>query len=146
MTNLIQLQEKVQGMLDGEKKRRETAYKLIDQLQEILIPVAEDIWGTGEADEVDHMIWVRNKNKEGQNKATDFYFRYVIHETQTRDEYPGFYSADFNYPIWGVELKELKGSNFWNGMRCVINWIPVLLETIKKRNESREQLLKLVNF
>ena len=47
--SLENLQQKVQSMLDGEKKRRETAIKFTNVLHDILIDVAEDIWGSGES-------------------------------------------------------------------------------------------------
>jgi len=45
--DLQQLSEKVQAMLDGEKKRREVALEFVQRLQDILEPVAKDIWGDG---------------------------------------------------------------------------------------------------
>ena len=142
--SLENLQVKVQSMLDGEKKRRETAIQFTNVLHDILIDVAEDIWGSGESNYFDGTATVRIKDKEGKNKPTDFYFRYEKHVTERKDEDTGFYySAE--YPLWGTEIKDLKGADFWNAVRCIINWVPVLVEIIDNRNNSRDQLLSLVN-
>lgn len=147
MTNLIILQEKVQGMLEGERKRRETAIKFLNELQEILEPVVETVWGVGETKDVEGATWIRNK-KDRQNKNTGFYFRYNIHYGDNRKEHVGFYEVDNMYgmPAWGNDVTDLKGADFWNAIRCVVNWIPVLIETIDNRNESRDRLMTLVNI
>jgi len=41
--NLQELSERVQAMLDGEKKRREVALEFVQKLQNILEPVAPDL-------------------------------------------------------------------------------------------------------
>jgi hypothetical protein len=150
MTNLVTLQEKVQAMLDGEKKRREKAFKFLDELQNILEEVAEDIWGTGDHREYKGSVWVRNK-KNDKNEATEFYFRYIEYEGSNRYECNGFLKSGYDcsvyeYPLWGEKIKDLKGSNFWNAIRCIIGWIPILIETIDNRSDSRNKLIGLVNF
>ena len=52
--SLENLQVKVQSMLDGEKKRREVAIQFTNILHNILIDVAEDIWGNGESNYFDN--------------------------------------------------------------------------------------------
>lgn len=149
MTNLVVLQEKVQAMLDGEKKRREKALKFLDEFQAILEEVAEDIWGTGNS-EYKGTVWVRNK-KNDKNEVTNFYFRFIEHEGNNRYECNGFFESGYDcsgyeYPLWGEEIKDLKGSNFWNAIRCIMDWIPVLIEVIDNRSESRNKLINLVNI
>ena len=148
MTNqkvsLENLQVKVQSMLDGEKKRREVALKFTNVLHNILIDVAENIWGSGESNYFDGTATVRIKDKEGKNKPTDFYFRFNKHITEHKDEDTGFYYS-FEYPLWGTDIVNLKGADFWNAIRCIINCVPVLVEIIDNRDNSRDQLLSLVN-
>jgi hypothetical protein len=48
MKNFQELEEKVQKMMDGERKRRDIALKFVQSLQELLLPVALDLWGAGE--------------------------------------------------------------------------------------------------
>ena len=145
--SLENLQSKVQSMLDGEKKRREVAIKFTNVLHDILIDVAEDIWGSGENREIDGTSTIRNKDKESKNKPTNCYFRYEKHIGERKDENTGFYLIDGMYglPLWGTEIADLKGADFWNAIRCIINWVPVLVEIIDNRNSSRDQLLSLVN-
>lgn len=148
MTNLVQLQEKVEAMIQGEKKRRETALKFLEQLQKILKPVAEDIWGEGEGREIKDIAWIRNK-KDGKNIATNYYFRYdSFTNNNERNEWEGIYKADLDYciPVWGTEVEELRGKDFWNAIRCIIEWIPILIETLDNRNNSRDQLISLINI
>ena len=92
----------------------------------------------------DNTATVRNKDKDNKNKPTDFYFRYEKHITERKDEDTGFYYS-IEYPLWGTTIEDLKGADFWNAIRCIINWVPVLVEIIDNRNNSRDQLLSLVN-
>lgn len=147
MTNLVTLQDKVTAMLEGEKKRREIALKFISELQEILEPVAETVWGSGEVEESGKAAWIRNKI-EGQNKKTGYYFRYGTYSGSNNKEYIGFYEINSMYglPLWGNDLTDLKGADFWNAIRSIVNWISVLIETIDNRNNSRDKLISLVNI
>jgi len=147
MTNLVDLQDKIQKMLNGEKKRKEVALNFLKEFENILEEVAESVWGSGECEDYIYTTWVRNK-KSGQNKATDYYYRYKIWEAEEEeeDEYPGFYKSESGYTTWGKQVEDLKGGDFWDAMRCIIEWIPVLVEIIDGRNESRNQLLGLINI
>lgn len=150
MTNLVVLQEKVQMMLDGEKKRREIACKFLNELESILLDVAEDIWGTGDNAEFSGSVWVRTK-KDNKNIATSIYFRFIEYEGERQDEDTGFYESDafvggYEYPLWGKDIKEMNGSDFWNAIRIIIEWVTILIETIDNRNESRDKLISLVNI
>ncbi len=144
MTNLTVLQEKIEKMLDGEKKRREVALKFIEEFQSILQNVAETTWGNGDSEEFMYTAWVKNK-ENGKNQRTDYYFRYKLWEGSNTKEYSGFYKTKSGYSVWGTEVVDLKGADFWDFVRCVINWIPILIEIIERRNESRDQLLGLLN-
>jgi hypothetical protein len=57
------LQEKVQSMLDGETKRRETALQFITEVTEILLPVAKDIWGKGNSELSPNVVWINREEK-----------------------------------------------------------------------------------
>jgi len=135
MSNLQTLEEKVQSMLDGERKRREVGIEFIDKVTEILGKVASDIWGTRESWEFENTIWVTKIDKEGKKKATDIYFRW--------EENTGFYHA-IEYPIHGTEISELRGADLWYAIQVIKDWIPQVIEAIDKREESRQQLLDLL--
>lgn len=139
------LQEKVEKMLEGEKKRREIALKFLDELQEIIYPVAETIWGEEGDGEYyipnsTYCVWVRNfDEKKQKNIATCVYFDYGYDSKEfyhTREEFPGN----------GSPVKYLKGIEFWHCIQQIINWIPVVIKAMEKRELNRENLLKKINI
>jgi hypothetical protein len=144
-TNLVDLQDKIQKMLNGEKKRREIAGEFLNEFKNILQEeVAETIWGSEDSD-VGCVVWVRNK-VQGAYQKTDYYYRYDTWEGVNSNECSGFYKEDnTGSPVWGTEIIDLKGADFWAAMRCIIGWVEVLVEIIDGRNESRDKLIGLVN-
>jgi hypothetical protein len=138
------LQEKVQGMLEGETKRRETALKFVNEISEILQPIAKDIWGEG-AEPHTNIVWLSRKEKD-KREYTDFYFRYDEHKTRDGWEYNGFYYDPNSSGVWGKDIIDLRGTEFWVAIRTIIEWIPYIAELIDSRSESREQLLAKINL
>lgn len=139
------LKEKVQAMLDGEKKRREIALKWLSEVEEILLPVAEDIWGNGDTWAGGMFTGTRSltkKNKDGNIKETEIYFRFKNFEGTNDIEYTGFYDgSECEMNTWGKLIEDLRGKEFWYAIQIIIDWIPQVIEIMDKRQISREQLL-----
>jgi len=100
--NLQELSERVQAMLDGEKKRREVALEFVQKLQNILEPVAPDLWGDG-CERCDAVYVWRVRQDNLKREYTDIYFRYGYHYGQTRDESPGFYDGEMSGGLTGAD-------------------------------------------
>lgn len=136
------LQEKVQSMLDGERKRREIALKWLEEVTNIIETVGSDIWGTGVTyggDLYTYTTDILKIDKEGKKREAGIYFRYE----DLHGEYAGFYKeAEFN--ISGTPIEDLRGKNFWYAIQCIIEWIPQVLEAMEKRQLSRDQLLEKI--
>lgn len=138
MNKLVELEEKVQKMMDGERKRRDIALKFVQSLQELLLPVAPDLWGTGGAG-------------EENAKFVEFgriYFRYKDIYKSGNSEDVGFYIVNQKYPefaIWGTRIEDLRGNQFWKNIKCIIDWIPELTKSIKFKEETREKILDLLS-
>jgi len=144
--NILDLQNSVQLMIDGEQKRRDRALKFIEKLQEILETVARDIWGNGENDMTDGIVYI-TRIKNDKKEKTEIYFRYLNHNFDNRTEYHGFYDDQYSgYPFNGKEIEKLRGKDFWYAIQIIIDWIPIVNNMIDKRNQSREELLQKINF
>lgn len=141
--NLEMLENKVQSMLDGEKKRREVGIEFINKVAEIMEDVATDIWGTGSNCEFENIVWLTRINKEGKKQETTIYFRWEEHNTQNGCEEVGFYDS-IEYPVWGTDVTEQKGADFWYAVQVIKDWIPQVIEMIDKREKSRQTLLDLL--
>lgn len=139
------LQEKVQAMLDGETKRRETALKFINEVSEILVPVAKDIWGTGNSNEFENVVWLSRKEKD-KREYTDIYFRYESHSGNSRYELEGFFLGTNGNPLWGKKVEWLKGTDFWSAIGIIMDWVPYVAELMDLRSVSREELLSKINL
>ena len=137
---MVKLQEKVQAMLDGETKRRNIAIKFLEEVKEILIPVGESLWGSGDDAITLSSIWIRKREKD-KIFTTNYYFRYGSYIAENRDEYEGFYLSDLSYPLWGDSIIDLKGSDFWAAIGCIIEWVSYVTELMDTRSESRNKLL-----
>lgn len=141
--------EKVEAMLDGEKKRREVALRFVQELTEIMVEVAPDIWG----EEV--IVWVKEEgftpfmyfrphvrskqmHKRDYDQNCDTYYEYT--------EYEGFYVTDSDecFGEDNFNIEDLRGSEFWKAIREIIEWIPRVMETIDERQASRDKLLSLL--
>jgi len=142
--NLQELSERVQAMLDGEKKRREVALEFVQKLQNILEPVAPDLWGDG-CERCDAVYVWRVRQDNLKREYTDIYFRYGYHYGQTRDESPGFYDGEMSGgPYWGRPIEELRGREFWYAIQVLIEWVPLVAELMEKKEKSRDELLSLL--
>lgn len=141
------LQEKVQAMLDGETKRREVAIKFVNEITDILQPVAKDIWGANYQGGFENTVWLSRQVKD-KREYTDTYFRYEEHEGNQRYELVGFFQDTDcrNMPIWGKRIEYLKGTEFWSAIRTIIEWIPYVSELMDSRSASREELLSKINL
>lgn len=140
--DLAFLQEKVEKMLEGEKRRREMALKFVDKVAEILEPVAPDIWGSGEDPYFDGVVRV-TKKKNDEIVQSGIYFRYKKHVADNYVEVPGFYYAPYDL-LWGTSVEELRGSDFWYAVDVILKWIPRVIEMIEKREKGRAELLSKI--
>lgn len=142
MSNLTTLEERVQRMLNGEKKRREIAISFINGVRDILVDVAPDIWSEGDSWIHENVIWVTKINKENKKQNTSIYFRWKEHRINGNSEEEGFYSS-IEYPVWGKEIEELRGSDFWGAIGVIKDWVPQVIELIDIREKSRQALIDL---
>lgn len=143
--SLEKLENSVKRMLEGEKKRREFVYQYLNKLTEIL--AHEDIWGTpGKLHPGDTgSIVVTRYNAEGKKISTNIYFRYVPHKGEKTDEQPGFYDSKGGYTLWGTELEDMYGANFWLSIRWVMEWVEkTVFPELKKREVRREETVKII--
>lgn len=130
------LQEKIQLMLDGEKKRRDVAIKWLKSVEELVFTVSYTLWGNviDECDETTKTINLL----DGEKKATKFYFCYHNRERSLE----GFHIRNND----SMHYSEIKGKDFWNLVEIVIQWIEKLIELIDVKNESRNKLLEKINI
>lgn len=142
--NLQELSEKVQAMLDGEKKRREVALEFVNRLTEILEPVAQDVWGVGYEHCGAVYVWrLRKDNDKREN--TDIYFRYKTHYGEKDSETIGFYDGEMKGgPYWGTPIEDLRGKDFWYAIQVLIEWVPLVAALMEKQAASRQELLGLL--
>jgi len=140
------LQERVQRMLDGEKKRREIALKWLEEVTEVIKPVAEDIWGSGVnfgGGMETYTTDILKIDKEGKKREAGIYFRYK----KLYEEYTGFYDdTNCNCNTNGTPIEDLRGKDFWYSIQVIIDWIPQVLEAMEKREISRDQLLEKIKI
>jgi len=142
--DLQQLSEKVQAMLDGEKKRREVALEFVQRLQDILEPVAKDIWGDG-CENADAIYVWRTRQDNLKRENTDIYFRYDTLCGSRSAEYTGFYDGEMSGgPYWGRAIEDLRGREFWYAIQVLIEWVPLVAGLIDKKFASRQELLSLL--
>lgn len=146
MKSLELLETKVRQMLENERKRREIAIKFAEKVTEILEPIGRDSWGD-EGERVDNVVWVTRK-RDGKIETTDIYFRYDRWVTRSGDaiEEPGFYLSRSGHNVWETPIEKLRGKQFWYVIQCILEWIPLVIEAIEKREESRDKLLSLINI
>ncbi len=144
MTNLEKLETAVQKMLVGEKKRRSVALEFIRQVENILVEAAPDIWGEG-YDGL-NAVYVQRKDETGKLRNTSVYFRYDTHYGHGCMESEGFYSEETRpMPVWGNAVEGYSGSDFWYCVQVVLEWLPIVLESMEKRSAGREKLLALIS-
>ena len=145
------LQERIEKMLEGEKKRREVALKFIAKFEEVLQPMACEIWSIGTEEDKkmgpnNTTVWVW-RIKDGKRKLTNLYYRYERWYGQDQEEASGFYligEYSPEMPVWGEPLENIKGKDFWYCIQLLIEWIPELTKLINKKNDSRNKLVELL--
>ena len=146
--DLQKLSEKVKEMLDGEKKRREVALEFANRLQEILEPVAPDIW-SGDT------VWIKEPSDYDSQDNYDqlsVYFRWnqscpQIQAFNNADEYYescGFYATYGSSCIRGDSITDIYGREFWYAIQVLVEWVPLVAELMEKKEKSRDELLSLL--
>lgn len=132
---LEKLHERVQAMTDGERKRRETALKFIAAVEDTLYPVARDLWGNGEHADFDDIAWLKIK-ENGDTTDSTYYFSY--------GDKVGFYLSHDFIPFNGTPIENLRGSEFWVGIRRIIFFIEYVSGLIDSKSSTRQRLLSLL--
>lgn len=144
------LQERVEKMLEGETKRRETALKWLQEIESILIDVAEDIWGSGISyygdEEGTYTVDLVKTAKNGKKEDSGIYYRYRTHNGENCWEDTGFLYEKSGYNFWGKPVENVRGKEFWYAIQIIIDWLPQVVEAMDKREESREKLLQKINL
>ena len=133
------LQNKVEQMLKGEKKRREIAIKWLNEIDEILQPLMPQLYlpydFAGNAAFIPAKVESNGKETLGVNK--NVYFRWGCGD--------GFYSLTTNMereiPKGGTELWEIYGKEFWYCVRCIVEAIPCWVAKIDEKDVAREKLI-----
>jgi hypothetical protein len=140
------LEERIQKMLNGEKKRREVALNWLHTIEEILFPVAQDIWGSGNCyggfSEGTGATTITRKTKDNKIEDTEIYFRYIA----GREDCGFYYGNDYIPDYDGKNISNIKGKEFWYSIQVIIDWVSRLPEIMDKREDSREKLLAKINF
>lgn len=129
------LQEKVEKMLDGEKKRREVALKWISEIEDILLPASKDIWGDGDVFG-DVPSWA-------VEITDDVYFKYspVCGNVGFYNHIPGCSEGNTS----GELVENIQGSEFWYTVQVIMKWLPHVIDVMDKEAVSRDVLIaKLV--
>jgi len=129
MKSLKKLQASVEKMLANEAKRRAIALHFVGRLYDILFPAAADIWGDGEEG---HTIWI---------KEYHLYLRYGKDDEKSEEK--GIYFSN-TCSKWGRSIESLVGSDFWEAIRIVAEWIPTVIEILSGKEQSREEVLALL--
>ena len=139
------LEMQVQKMVEGEKKRRDIAIDFIQKVENILIPIAVDIWGTGSCDDTGNTVNVLKKDINNNNRPSGIYLRYDTWNGTNDAEYEGFYYSDHETNVWGKPITDLRGKQFWYAVQCILNWVKNFLpEILERRENSRNELLNLI--
>lgn len=145
MDKKVNVLEKLQLVSEREVKRKEQAVKYLEKLTEILAPALREIIGEGLRDVKTITILKWDKEKDGYS-YNDLYFRHTRHEIQSGTEYPGFYIDEKGYHLWGKDLTEVKGNEFWQRTKEVTDWIsnylPEYVDKLEKSRDKRYNQLK----
>lgn len=157
ITKKMNVVEKLREVSGREKKRREQAENYLEELTRVLAPVLEEVVGdnvyyNGISNDNNHTITVRKWNKE-KSKYTDndLYFRFnEYYNGKDTCEVEGFYVDVNDYmEIWGTNVRELKGVEFWHRVKQITDWIsnylPEYIDNLEKSRDQRyEQLEKIM--
>jgi len=134
-------------MLDGETKRREIALAWLTEVSEILEPVGLTLWGSRDSDDsrLIDTITIRNYNEEGKLVRTKLFYRYAEYASQNgMISFPcGFRMLDDYNSVTKVE--ELKGTEFWDAIEVIMNWLQIVIEGMDKKEIRRDALTAKMN-
>jgi hypothetical protein len=135
MKELTELTKRIKKMLEGERKRRDIALSFLSFLKEELPEVCRKIYGeSGKYESVPNpAVWVR---KDGEK----IYFRYSP-LVEDREEIGFYYSIIENYRGEPIETFSW-GRDFWYAIKTIIEWLPLLVKEIEKRELSRDKLVE----
>ena len=157
ITGKMNVVEKLREVSGREKKRREQAERYLEELTKVLAPELEEVIGdnihhNGINNDNNHTITVKKYNKDKEKYMTnDLYFRFgEYYNGHDACEVEGFYVDINDYmEIWGVNIIELKGVEFWHRVKQITDWIsnylPTYIDNLEKSREQRyEQLAKIM--
>ena len=139
MDKNLNILEKLQIISKREVKRREQAVNYLKKLTLILAPAFEEIIGEDISDGNSILTTYHN----------DMYFRYIEYYNSDNMEDIGFFVDQSGHNVWGTDLEEIRGSEFWYRIEQVIDWVnyylPEFINDLEQNRERRsEQLEKLV--
>ena len=138
--------EKLQIVTERETKRRQQAVWYLEQIVEDLEPIFLEIVGGDAGNDETYAIRIPKFNKKEEKyiySNSDLYFRYkkVIQEGNfcvDVDEV-GFH-INRHRPLWGEDLLEIKGIEFWTHVEQINNWLTNYLSTyIENKDESNQK-------
>ena len=136
------LEQKIQQMIAGEKKRRSIAIGWLDTVTKILLPVMADLFGDAETLKNTYQFNDNTITLKIGEKETNIYFRYTKHEGRNDTEAVGFYTIGNNdMNVWGDSVENQRGNDFWRVIRTVVEWLPEFQKIIEKKENSRNDLL-----
>jgi len=157
ITKKMNVVEKLREVSGREKKRREQAENYLEELTRTLAPELEEVIGdnihhNGINNDNNHTITVKKWDKEkGKYIANDLYFRFgEYYNGQDSCEVEGFYVDVNDYmELWGVNIIELKGVEFWRRVKQITDWIsnylPEYIDNLENsRDQRHEQLAKIM--
>lgn len=132
-----ELLEKIQKMLEGEKKRREIAIIFLEELTSLITEPCQEIYENIVSGYFIKTVWIKS----------GLYFRFRPFKSEYGIESEGFYYSYDGSPTWGKPLNEVRGKGFWTAISNIINWLAILSEDIEAHKKSREELTeKLKRF
>lgn len=141
------LEEKLEAMINGEKKNRSIAIEWLKKVSETLTNPCYNILGDMSRyvgyENFAVAIWSINQN--GKKEIHNVYFRYGTHRGNKESETPGFYykiSEDDIALYCGTPLDEILGRDFWNNIQAIKNWIPLLENELEKHSSLRTSLVE----
>lgn len=140
------LDEKLQAMIDGERKNRSIAEEWLKKVTETLTDPCSKLLGNMSRyhGEECFAISIQTEDKNGVRLSHNVYFRYETHSGDRDREEPGFYLYhDGNYMLlWGNPLESVMGCDFWVAIGKIKRWLPIIEKDLDKKTESRLNLVE----
>ena len=148
------LQEKMERVLNDEKKGRDTALSFLLDLTVELEDVCKEMYGEAgfPTNERSLLIDDRFKNtislwRKKDDKITflDLYYRYEEFEGEDDFEDTGFFLKNYSdFNLWGNPLENVKGDLFWKAVRSIVEWLPLFADAIEEKNINRNKLVEKI--